>query len=133
MTKKLLISIGAIIILLLFIVVFLLPSKKEESKTPVQTKTGTSEAVPNNYYWTPKGREASKRSYAVGSLIDKLPYEGGNFSMSYDINQDLFTVTLNSENVALANKEFDLFLSDNNVGDRSWIINLLIKKEVLRP
>ncbi len=133
MTKKLLIIIGVVIVFLLFVVVFLLPSKNKDEKTSVQTQPTTSQAVPNKYYWTQKNREASKKSSAVGDLIDKLPYKGEDFSMSYDINEDIFTVLLNSGNIASANKEFDLFLSGNNIGDRGWISNLVIKKEALRP
>jgi len=133
MNKKILIIVGILVIVISLIFIFL-PSKKETKKIPVQMPAPvTGGAVPNNYYWTQKTREDSRNSYAVGVLIGKLPYQGTNFSMFYDIKKDIFTVILNSENVAAANKEFDVFLSDNNVQDRSWVLNLVIKREVLHP
>lgn len=127
------IFIAAAIVILILILIFLtLPGKKQNApiKTPAPIQSGSSV---NNYYWTKETRDASKKSYAVGELIDKLPHRGTNFTMQYDIDKDEFTVVLNSENLALANKELDAFLVENKIGERSWIPKIVVKREALRP
>lgn len=134
MKSRLLLFVLGTLGIIFFAWVFL--SSLNTSKKPGQVATPSptiSGAVPNNYFWTQKTKEASKKSYAVGQLIDKLPYKGANFSISYDINNDIFILVLNQNNAMLANKEFDNFLLQNNIKDRSWISNLVVRQEALRP
>lgn len=129
--KMKILFIGVFLAVLVLGIVLTSFEKKQTtpSKTPIPTVSGS---FPNNYYWTGESRDAAKRGYVVGDLIDRLPYNGENFIMNYDIDEDRFVVVLNSNNLALANKEFDAFLAENKIGDRSWIKNLVVKREALR-
>lgn len=60
----------------------------------------------------------------VSLLIDKLPYQGANFSMSYDFNDGTFYVYINPTNTLAGNTEFDKFLEENNIDDSSQIAGL---------
>lgn len=60
----------------------------------------------------------------VSLLIDKLPYSGTNFSLSYDYNDGSFYVYFNPANPAAGDAELDQFLKQNNVSGKSQIPGL---------
>lgn len=75
----------------------------------------------------PKIIESGKRSNLIGRLLEKLPYEGINFSMSYNYDEGLFIAIIKSSNKDIGLSELDSFLLDNGIEERSWITNLVIR------
>jgi hypothetical protein len=67
------------------------------------------------------------KSSKLGSLIPKLPYNGSFFSFAYDFSKSSFILTLDKNNIAQGNNNFDVFLKTNGIQDRSWFINLIIE------
>lgn len=73
-----------------------------------------------------KNKTASLQNQAVGRLLSKLPYSGSNFSMSYSYDTNQFTVVIKVTNQIAGNQEFDQFLQNNGISNRSWIHNLVL-------
>src|SRR3989338_4885686 len=71
-------------------------------------------------YLTESDKIRIKQEEAVSQLIKKIPFEGANFYLEYSFKAGEFTLTLNRDNLAAANQEFDQFLKDNGVAERSW-------------
>lgn len=69
------------------------------------------------------------RDALVSKMIDTLPYEGSLIRVTYSIADNSVTVSLDSNNTASANNEFDQFLKRNNIEDRSWIQSLVIQSK----
>lgn len=65
----------------------------------------------------------------VSQLIKKLPYIGNNFSLSYSFSTNKFTLVLKKDQETAGNQEFDSFLNDNQIQNRSWFNNLIIKSQ----
>ncbi len=65
----------------------------------------------------------------VAQLIKKLPYTGGNFTFNYNFDTNKFTLTLKKGQETAGNLEFNNFLKANQIQDRSWITNLIIKSQ----
>lgn len=72
-------------------------------------------------------KQAIYESSQVGKLLDILPYTGTNFSLSYSYSKNVFTLVLNGQNQSLGNAEFDRFLQQQGIQNRSWIKNLVIQ------
>ncbi len=70
-----------------------------------------------------------KRESQVGSLLRVLPYKGTDFMMEYDYKNLNFVVTINKERAVAGNTEFDLFLQQHGINNRTWIRNLNITTE----
>lgn len=70
--------------------------------------------------------EINKRSFVVSGLIDKLPYFGTNFTLSYSFSGANFILYINPKEESAGNSEFDLFLKKNGIDSRSWVENLFI-------
>lgn len=139
--KKIIFLIGASILVIawLFISLFILlrplSSTQQNSQNTQNTQTQTS-PTPTPYAEQSEGYKNStsqinkqsapliQHDSAVGTLLNKLPYKGTNFSMSYDFDTNSFVVIINKFNQDEGNKEFDTFLKNNGVMDRSWIKNL---------
>lgn len=66
-----------------------------------------------------KGEEISK-------LIDKTPYKGAYFSFTYEPNEALFYLYIDPANESRGNKEFNEFLKQNGIDDRTLIKDLQI-------
>lgn len=81
----------------------------------------------------PKIREEEKEflreSSQVGVLIQKLPFLGKNFSLTYDITTNQFLVTIGAGQEEEGHRELDQFLKENGIEDRSWLKNLKIAVE----
>lgn len=67
-----------------------------------------------------------KQDSLIGSLLNKLPYYGNNFSMNYDFNNNQFTVIIKIDKKTEGDKEFNEFLKENKILDKSWFNNLTI-------
>lgn len=73
-----------------------------------------------------KYKESLRRDALVGQLLKLLPYQGRYFLLTYSYDANRFTATIDATNKTLGNQEFDQFLKQNNILDRSWIINLQV-------
>lgn len=67
-----------------------------------------------------------KKDSIIGDLLNKLPYFGSNFSISYDYGQNQFKVVVASDEKIEGEKEFNDFLKTNRIDNRSWFDNLII-------
>lgn len=67
-----------------------------------------------------------EREKAVGKLKFKTPYQGIHFQMNYDYKRLQYIVTIPNDKIVEGNTEFDTFLKQNDIADRSWI-----RKELL--
>jgi hypothetical protein len=79
----------------------------------------------------PEDQAIGKQQYLVGQLIDKLPYQGINFKLSYSFETNTFIVILNTQSSIKGSSEFDQFLKNNGILERSWINNLQINTGTL--
>jgi hypothetical protein len=77
--------------------------------------------------------EANRRSGLVYGLIEKTPYIGKNFSFYYSFSNDQFTVYINNKNFKAGEEEFENFLKQNGVDDKSWITNLVTTTSPVTP
>lgn len=134
MRKKILLlfAVSFAIVLIMFLI-YQNVSFKKTGYEPRPTTLPTNGSVPNNYGSDLKTVNDAKKSFLAGQLINKLPHVGNNFSLSFDFSTGYFTLVLNKNNLDLGNKEFNNFLLQNNVADRSWISNLTVKTGDLRP
>jgi hypothetical protein len=78
-------------------------------------------------------KEALDQSYLVGKLADKLPYYGTNFNFYYSYSRNIFMLYLKPANKQAGNVEFDAFLKQNGVNNRSWIKNLVVTASPVPP
>lgn len=72
-------------------------------------------------------QEQLNKDSLVAQLIKKLPYQGTNFSLEYDYENNQFSITFVSGRQTEGDQEFDAFLKINQIQDRSWLKNLVIK------
>ncbi len=132
--RKLLLLFGVSVLIAIFIFfVYQNVSLKKTENQIMPASLPTNGSVPNNYGSDPKIINDARKSFLAGQLINKLPYTGSNFYLSFDYSTGYFTLVLNKNNLELGNKEFDDFLLQNSVSDRSWISNLKVTTGVLRP
>ena len=96
------------------------------SQSLIQPTPKPEGAIPNNYDNDPISDERNRRSYIVGQLIDKLPHQETNLVLSYDIDRNIFTATIDSSNKELGLAQLDAVLKANGIASRSWIENLKI-------
>ena len=78
---------------------------------------------------TPQVLEQLKKDELVSHLVEKLPYKGANFSLEYDYSTNQFFYSLTPGGETEGTKEFDLFLRGNQIEDRSWLKNLVLKSK----
>lgn len=71
-------------------------------------------------------RQQLKQDNQVAGLIDYLPWQGDSVSADFDFRHADFVVTLVAGQEDAGNAEFDQFLHEHGVADRSWIRNLVI-------
>lgn len=68
-----------------------------------------------------------KRRKKSGALLDVIPYRGKLFSFDYDYSKGAYKVTFNKDNVLEANNEFNAWLKEHDIDDKSWLFNLQIE------
>ncbi len=132
--KIILVSLLFLFILVMFMLIVFVSSNggnHPSPQTPLPTSPieGAFPGVKN----TPEDTEQSRRSYLVGDLIEKLPYSGKNFSLYYILNTSQFVLYISPRDSTGGNNEFDAFLKQNGVDDRSWIENLVITNNSVTP
>jgi hypothetical protein len=79
--------------------------------------------------------EDIKKYGKVGDLINLLPYTGSYFYLDFDFAKNTFVLTLDKNNIAKGNSNFDVFLKKNGIQDRSWFenLNIIYKQFTLAP
>lgn len=65
-----------------------------------------------------------QREEQVGQLMHYIPYKGTNFNITYDTNTAVINVVINKEHDVAGNTEFDQFLQQHGIDNRTWIRNL---------
>lgn len=78
-------------------------------------------------YSTETNISERKRQEAEGQLINKLPYTGKNFSLTYDTSSDTFYAVINPDNTNQGNQELDDYLKSQGISDRNQIKKLVVK------
>jgi len=67
---------------------------------------------------------SENKGYKIGQLSSELPYNGTNFSLTYDFDADEFTLYVNPDAEDLGNAELSAYLKGKGIQDISWITNL---------
>lgn len=139
--KKILLLIGgfALVIIVLFTAIIYRINKSDELKNSTTTLTTTPTPAPVRNIDEIKepengsgfGDQAStnlidreNRGFLIGELILKLPYEGNDFTLSYNAEDDLFDLYINSANRVQGEAEFESFLKENGIASKTWITNI---------
>lgn len=65
--------------------------------------------------------ELENRGYKLSILGAELPYKGQNFSLSYDLDNDAFTLYVNPAAAAQGEAEFEAYLKEKGIESPSWI------------
>lgn len=129
--KKLFIFLSLFLIFIFGLFIYIVfytkggPKKEPALETPFPASSLQNRSLPNPP-WSADSKEKARRSYLVGKLINILPYGTTLFTLSYDIDKDLFALSLKKDSVEDANKSFDLFLKENGIESRTWIENLTV-------
>ena len=130
------IIILCILVFLLITIAFIASHNKsggalnEIAPTPnaanIPTAGPTETAVPNSI---PKTIPSiyPQNTMAISALIEKLPYYESYFSLSYDFSNDNFILTLSATAPATGEANFENYLKQNGVLDKSWLQNLTVK------
>lgn len=102
--KFYLIAAGAVLLYLLFLfLAFKLLAPSQPKFVP----------VPKNSVQVNKAAENS--ADRIVNIMDKLPYKGTNFTLSYDSNTGGFILNINPSNKSAGSAEFEDFLKQNGV------------------
>jgi hypothetical protein len=111
-------------------------NKKTSTENTTTNNSSNLQPLGSNAAYQKSANQISKeetmfveRESKVGQLLNKLPYQGKNFDINYDISTAVFRVKIRKENEVEGNKEFDQFLKENSINERSWIRNLEITEE----
>lgn len=94
---------------------------RQPTPTPLSNKPQAGRAYQK---FTPADIDQLNKDTATGSLLNKLPYKGVNFSFVYYYEINRFTLVLKQGAEQQGNEEFDRWLKDNGINDRSWFRNL---------
>lgn len=89
-----------------------------EDPTSLENNTGVG--IDTN----PTEVQTNQQSSDVMSLLNKTPYYGKNFAFFYSYSGNYFTLYVSPNNKVAGNAEFDQFLKQNGVENRSWIYDL---------
>lgn len=131
-TKIYFIALIAVVVLLAFVLLFLTFTHKPQTQmnnlpTPTPPASTNKQSFPDSInVINPTEKAVLDHSYVVSQLVFKTPYSGNNFKLSYDFQNNVFTVTINQNNQQAGNTEFDQYLKQNGIDNRSWITNLLV-------
>lgn len=132
MKKTYLLIVLLFILAVIFIVIAIiaLPSKKVVILTaPSPTSSANSSTTNNavfNSFPLAIPTDYPPDTATVSALIEKLPYQGTDFSLSYNFADDSFLLSLDATNQAQGETEFENFLKQNGVLDKSWLQNLSV-------
>jgi hypothetical protein len=79
----------------------------------------------DNLYVNQQTKQKLNQEYLISSLINHVPHQGRLFTLDYNFNNATFLLTLNKNNLTEANTEFDSYLKQNKIDNRSWFENLV--------
>lgn len=104
----------------------------EEIPTPTSVEINTAQVVPSN---VPARSEKYKKSIeeiykkqdvvvakeaAIGKLLDAVPYKGQYIKITHDFDHPRFIVTIAKGKEKEGSDEFDNFLKQHEIENRSW-------------
>ncbi len=115
----------ALILLSIIIIVFFISVGKSPSP-PSIPKPNLKYSEDQKNIWASEAPQIN-RDATVGQLVKKLPYSGQYFRFYFDYPTARFILELDSNHIDEGNKNFDAFLKENKVEERSWVQNLTIK------
>jgi len=117
------------VIALLIIQIFL--NLKQTNTSPYPTPNTSAEASYYSQDYKQKAAQIQQQNQQfnnqeekVGQLLNKVPYQGTNFKLVFDSSSSEFVVTINQNNKTQGETEFENFLKQNQIEDKSWIRNL---------
>lgn len=119
-----------VIFLILFSFIFVSltkkPSKQVENPTSPPSVSGPQ---PGKIYSavTEENITEGAKSKLVSKLTGSLPYQGKNFYLEYFYSNFTYQLTYYSGKEDQGEKEFEQYLKDNQVEDKSWLKRLVIK------
>ncbi len=120
--QVLLIAVSILIVFIALAIILLsgglFPNRNSQSLSPKTSETGV------DLERDPEKIKKSQESSDVMSLLNQTPHYGENFAFFYDYDGNFFTLYINPNNISSGNAEFDKFLKENGVDDRSWIYDL---------
>lgn len=131
------------VILIIFYLVFVVAifnkmffnnnSKNQDTQIiPTPTKTKAQTNLNNEPYHTnsmnalPQEADVISKERSIGNLLRTLPYNGKHFSLSYNYEDDSFTIHTYLNNSEETDAQIEAFLKANGVADKSWLQNLSI-------
>lgn len=134
--KKLVIVVIFVFAIFILFVLTMAPSffpKPNPTPTPTPYTPQPTGSGSNNYNVDSYTKTQLQREYYVSKLIGIVPYEGKDFALDYNIKSAMFVLTIKQNAQQAGNQEFDAFLKQNQIQDRSWISNLTISIEPITP
>jgi hypothetical protein len=113
-------------VLIIIFILFVLRIFTTQAPNPTKTATPTIDTL--NQVHPPSAQELKiiNENSKKGDLINILPYTGTYFSFDFDFAKNSFVLTLDKNNITAGNNNFDTFLKNNGVPNRSWFNDLLI-------
>lgn len=96
--------------------------------TTIPTLSLEEKKTENNIYLLEK-YSTTEKDRAVEDFITTLPYNGEGFKVFYYYYESKYMVVIDTNNKEGGDKEFDLFLIKNGVGNRDWFKNLVVRYE----
>lgn len=115
----------ALVVLSLIIIVFFIDVGKSPPATPIQGPN-LKYSEEQRKIWASEAPQIN-RDAIVGQLVKKLPYSGKYFKFYFDYPTARFILELDNNHIDEGNKNFDAFLKENKIDERSWIKNIGIK------
>lgn len=125
--KKIYFWIFALVLIIIFIL-FVLRIFTTSAPNPTATPTPTlipGQPASENYNIDAKTKQKLNQEYFVSNLVNSVPYKGKFFALDYNFNNATFLLTLDKNNLVKANAEFDAYLKENSIANRSWFDNLV--------
>lgn len=132
-TKNFIYILFALVILFVFISFLFISLTKNEvgqvSTNQVNSYTQlSSPPLGVSYSLETKDNDVQKqKGRLVLQMTANLPYQGKDFYLVYFYSSYVYQVTYYSGREDQGKKEFEQFLKDNQIEDRSWLDRLVIK------
>jgi len=134
--KKIMFLFSIVFVIISIIIISLIFGNKTQTN---HSQSNPSFVAPTPFHAVPGGGALSgvgrlnqndkiqlNQQSLVSRLITTLPYRGKAFSLEFSFNSGKFLLILNQKDLTAANSEFDNYLKQNGIQDRSWFGNNLI-------
>lgn len=96
------------------------------TKTEVKTNLNKAPFYTNSMDILPEDKTRLQKEGSIGSLIKNLPYNRKYFSLSYNYEDDSFTLYTYLNNLEETDAQLEAFLKINGIADKSLLQNLNI-------